>query len=277
MFSKAKNKTTAKEQLQARDGENATKVGANSTTASQKTSTKRASNMKSPGVPSIISTDVALEGNLTSSGEVQFDGTLTGNIRAASLIIGEKATVKGEVACDAVTIRGRVEGMVRARNVALASTAHIEGDIMHSSLSVEPGAHFDGNCRHSDDPLADDATKAFDRPAGGGRSAPRPAPSAQQSLDATAAAQPQEVAHIAAPAAVENGSAHQHQATTNISHTPTPNQSFQNSSGRDFNEAFAAPNAGGATSDGNGMDRKPGQTPPSGASSFMVKNRSPLR
>jgi len=254
MFSKAKSKKKFEEKPAQKisDTEPRSVKSANaSTTSNSKASAKRASNMKSPGVPSIISADVILEGNVTSNGEVQFDGTLTGNIRAASLIIGEKATVKGEVACDAVTVRGRVEGMVRARNVSLASTAHIEGDIMHSSLSVEPGAHFDGNCRHSDDPLADDAAKAFDRPTGNSRPSPRPAPTQRpaSALDADT--------NLAAT------------PDPGPSNTPAPTSNGSLDNGRSFDDAFSGQNA-----------ERPVATPQqqeSGASAFLAKNRSPLR
>jgi cytoskeletal protein CcmA (bactofilin family) len=129
--------------------------------------------MRAAGVPSIISADMVLRGNINSAGEVQLDGTLEGDIKAAMLIVGEKASVKGEIVCENVTVRGRVEGGIRAKQVALASTAHIIGDILHSSLSVESGAHFEGNCRHSDDPLSE-STGDFrkSRPTGG--LAPRP-------------------------------------------------------------------------------------------------------
>ncbi|NNE41242.1 MAG: polymer-forming cytoskeletal protein [Marinicaulis sp.] len=119
--------------------------------------------MKAGSVPSIISADVIMQGNVNSAGEIQFDGSLEGDIKAGSLIIGEKASVKGEVMCETVTVRGRVEGGIRAKSVSLASTAYIQGDILHSSLSVETGAHFEGNCRHSDDPLSDSAAKDFRR------------------------------------------------------------------------------------------------------------------
>jgi cytoskeletal protein CcmA (bactofilin family) len=160
--------------------------------ASQGTSSnppsKRSSVMKSAGVPSIISADVTMRGNINSSGEVQFDGTLEGDIRATSLIIGDKASVRGEIVCENVVVRGRVEGGIRARSVALASTAHILGDILHSSLSVESGAHFEGNCRHSDDPLSDSASKDFRkaRPATTASAAPRP----QAATDEAASARP---------------------------------------------------------------------------------------
>ncbi|MEQ8178272.1 MAG: polymer-forming cytoskeletal protein [Amphiplicatus sp.] len=122
---------------------------------------KRSSSMKTAGVPSIISADVVMRGNINSSGEIQFDGSLEGDVKASSLIIGEKASVKGEVVCESVTVRGRVEGGIRAKSVSLAATAHIQGDILHSSLSVESGAHFEGNCRHSDDPLSEASAKDF--------------------------------------------------------------------------------------------------------------------
>jgi cytoskeletal protein CcmA (bactofilin family) len=122
---------------------------------------QRSSAMRATGVPTIISADMAIRGNVNSAGEVQLDGTLDGDIKAAMLIVGEKASVKGEIICETVTVRGRVEGGIRAKQVALAATAHIVGDILHSSLSVESGAHFEGNCRHSDDPLSEAAGSDF--------------------------------------------------------------------------------------------------------------------
>ncbi len=155
--------------------------------ANAQPSSKRSSSMKAAGVPSIISADVVMRGNVNSAGEIQFDGSLEGDLKAGSLIIGEKAIVKGEVICETVTVRGRVEGGIRAKSVSLASTAHIQGDILHSSLSVETGAHFEGNCRHSDDPLSDSSAKDFRRTR---PSSPAPRPAANNQGDD---AQPQAV------------------------------------------------------------------------------------
>ncbi len=124
---------------------------------------KRSSAPRASNVPSIISQDVVMRGNINSAGEIQFDGALEGDIKAGSLIIGDKASVKGEIVCEAVVVRGSVEGAIRAKSVSLASSARIQGDILHSSLSVETGAHFEGNCRHSDDPLSDSSANDFRR------------------------------------------------------------------------------------------------------------------
>ncbi len=173
MFSKAKQKTANEERPKAAMADTA--AAASGSAAAQ---SKRSSSMKAAGVPSIISADVVLRGNINSAGEIQLDGVLEGDMKASTLIVGEKASVKGEIACESVIVRGRVEGGIRAKQVALAATAHIVGDILHSSLSVESGAHFEGNCRHSDDPLSEAAASDFrkSRPMGG--SAPRPVASA---------------------------------------------------------------------------------------------------
>ena len=52
-------------------------------------------------------------------------------------------------------MRGKVMGRIRARKVLLAASSHVEGDILHEAFAVESGAFFEGNCRHSDNPLGD--------------------------------------------------------------------------------------------------------------------------
>ena len=123
---------------------------------------------KRPGVrtaPSIISSDLVVHGNLTATGDIQIDGTVEGDIRSQSLTIGEKASINGEIVADDIVIRGRVVGTIRGRRVQLSSTSHVEGDILHEALAVETGAFFEGNCRHSDDPIAHVAPAAAPRPA----------------------------------------------------------------------------------------------------------------
>jgi cytoskeletal protein CcmA (bactofilin family) len=109
--------------------------------------------------PSIISTDLVVVGTLTSTGDVQIDGRVDGDIRSGSVTIGEKANFEGEIVAEEVTVRGRVQGTIRARKVSLAGTCHVEGTILHEALAVEVGAFFEGNCRHSADPLSEVISK----------------------------------------------------------------------------------------------------------------------
>jgi cytoskeletal protein CcmA (bactofilin family) len=128
------------------------------------------------GSPSIISADLIVRGALFSAGDVQIDGRVDGDIRAGGLIIGEKAVIVGDVYAEECVVRGRIEGGISARKVALSATCHVEGNILHETLSVEIGAYFEGNCRHSDNPLAnapENVAAIERRPA---TPAPRPAP-----------------------------------------------------------------------------------------------------
>jgi len=98
-------------------------------------------------VPSIVSADLAIEGNLISTGEVQVDGSVSGDIRCKALIVGVKGSVTGEVVAQTVRMHGSIKGMVRAKSVFLASTARMAGDVEHESLAIEPGAYLEGHCR----------------------------------------------------------------------------------------------------------------------------------
>jgi cytoskeletal protein CcmA (bactofilin family) len=107
--------------------------------------------------PSIISGDLTVNGTLTSAGDMQVDGRVEGDIRSNGLVVGEKAEIHGEIYAEDLTVRGKVVGRIRARKVLLCSTSHVEGDILHEAFAVEAGAFFEGNIRHSDNPLAETA------------------------------------------------------------------------------------------------------------------------
>ena len=103
---------------------------------------------RKPAAPSIIGADITIVGDLSSEGEVQVDGFIDGDIRAKTLLIGESATVKGEIVGDSVHVYGKVNGQIKARAVTLAKSAHVVGNILHEKLSIEPGAFLDGHCQH---------------------------------------------------------------------------------------------------------------------------------
>jgi cytoskeletal protein CcmA (bactofilin family) len=127
--------------------------------------------------PSIISADLVINGTLTSTGDIQIDGRVEGDVHSAGLVIGDKAFIHGDVMAEEVTVRGRIQGAIRARKVLLASTCHVEGNILHEAFAVETGAFFEGNCRHADNPLGEEVAKKADfRPAPPTATVPPPAP-----------------------------------------------------------------------------------------------------
>ncbi|MEO5375915.1 MAG: polymer-forming cytoskeletal protein [Alphaproteobacteria bacterium] len=98
--------------------------------------------------PSIVSTDMRITGNIVTTGEVQVDGTVEGDVTCKTLVIGPTGTIRGEVDADVARIHGYMSGQLRATSVFLASSAQMVGDVTHVSLAIEPGALMDGHCRH---------------------------------------------------------------------------------------------------------------------------------
>src|SRR5690242_8877024 len=95
------------------------------TTTPSATPTPPPRRAKASDVPSVISSELIVKGTLISAGDVQVEGKIDGDIRAAGLVIGEKAIVVGDVYAEEAVVRGRVEGSIRARKVQLCATCHV--------------------------------------------------------------------------------------------------------------------------------------------------------
>lgn len=101
--------------------------------------------------PSIIGGDVVIEGSVVTAGDLQVEGTIHGDVRAATVVVGPQGTIHGEVSGDDIAVRGRVIGPIRGLRVRVFAGAHVDGDIVHDSLAVETGAFCQGNIRRSEE------------------------------------------------------------------------------------------------------------------------------
>jgi cytoskeletal protein CcmA (bactofilin family) len=103
---------------------------------------------------SVLSSDITITGNIKSSGDIQIEGTIDGDVRSQVVIVGESATIRGEVVAEEVVVHGRVVGRLRGLKIRLSATARVEGDIVHKTIAIENGAHFEGSVQRQDDPIA---------------------------------------------------------------------------------------------------------------------------
>ena len=58
--------------------------------------------------------------------------------------------MRGAISGETVRICGAVNGQIKGTTVTLAKTAKVIGDVLHQTLSIEPGAFFEGQCRRID-------------------------------------------------------------------------------------------------------------------------------
>ena len=103
--------------------------------------------------PSVLSSDLKVKGNLLTSGDIQIEGIIEGDIQAHLLTVGETSKIKGEIVADDVIINGNVTGCVRGLKVRLTNKARVQGDIIHKAIAIESGAHFEGTVQRSDNPF----------------------------------------------------------------------------------------------------------------------------
>ena len=154
MFSKSKPNDPAPKQPEAEKAPEMTQPKTSTDFAPSASAEPKA---KPPA--SILSSDLTITGNLRTTGDIQIEGTVEGDIRAHLLTVGEGATVKGECMADDVVVNGRIVGRVRGLKVRLTSTARVEGDIVHKTIAIESGAHFEGSVQRQDDPLSQGGSK----------------------------------------------------------------------------------------------------------------------
>ena len=98
MFSKSK----INEPTQSDDGAAAAAGAVPNKTASSQSQDFKPSAPKAKPPASILSSDLHITGNIKTTGDIQVEGTVEGDIRAHLLTIGETATIKGELTADDV-------------------------------------------------------------------------------------------------------------------------------------------------------------------------------
>ena len=100
--------------------------------------------MENNKAQSVISNEVEITGTIRSSGSLQLDGKLDGELHCGGdAIIGKSANIKGNLVVNSVTVEGTVHGNINAKDrIEMKSSAHVTGDIKAKRLSVEDGVTF---------------------------------------------------------------------------------------------------------------------------------------
>ena len=103
---------------------------------------------KSSNVETIIGVSTSLVGEINSSSSVKIEGNSTGNvISKGDIIVGNVASIKGDLSGANIKIDGRVEGNVSCGGLLhVGATGKISGNIETVNLSVEDGGVINGNC-----------------------------------------------------------------------------------------------------------------------------------
>ena len=98
---------------------------------------------------SIIASGMRVQGELSTAGEVQIEGTVIGTVHAEHVVrVAPGGVVEGEIRAPTAILGGKVSGPVRAdERVEVLASAIIQGDITTPRLAVHEGAIVCGQVR----------------------------------------------------------------------------------------------------------------------------------
>ncbi len=100
----------------------------------------------------VLGLDTRVLGNVKFVGSLTIDGTITGQVSApentgAVLVVGQNASVTGNIVADSVLVSGRVLGDVKAADrLEIFETGTLHGDVETGDIMIQGGAEFRGHC-----------------------------------------------------------------------------------------------------------------------------------
>ncbi len=119
----------------------------------------------------LIAPNTEVVGDIRFKDQLYVNGYVEGNVlsaeegSAATVIISEEGSVKGEIRVPNVVINGEVEGNVYASSrVELAARARVKGNVYYELIEMQLGAMVDGQLLHEQ---AADSAKVHPFPAEG--------------------------------------------------------------------------------------------------------------
>lgn len=103
----------------------------------------------------------SFKGELEFEDTMRIDGRFSGKIVSKNeLIVGETATIEGEVHVGQIAISGTIHGKIRAdQKVEIHRSGRVYCEIETPALIIEEGALFQGSCTMETKPVAIDSRK----------------------------------------------------------------------------------------------------------------------
>lgn len=97
-----------------------------------------------PKPMSVIGADIVITGNIEASVDLHLEGRVIGDVRCATLILGEDSSIKGRVYATRVKVSGIVDGAIETKDLAVEASARVTGEITYERLRVSNGGVLEG-------------------------------------------------------------------------------------------------------------------------------------
>ena len=97
-------------------------------------------------VPSIISYETKIKGDIWGGETIHIDGKLEGNIMCNEVIIGTRGYIMGDIKAKSLSVYGTVNGTIDTEELFVANNTRLIGNAYYAKIALEPGAYVEGNC-----------------------------------------------------------------------------------------------------------------------------------
>jgi cytoskeletal protein CcmA (bactofilin family) len=108
--------------------------------------------------PSVIGAGITVTGNIEATDDLQVEGKIMGDVRCATLMLGEQSLIKGSIYATRVRAAGTVEGSIDTGDLAIEASARIKGDVTYDRLRIAAGGIVEGQLKHKASPEEDSET-----------------------------------------------------------------------------------------------------------------------
>lgn len=103
--------------------------------------------MKSGGNISILSADLVIVGNIKSTGSLEIEGKVDGDIEGCNVTLRESAVVNGTIVAKTLCVKGKFKGEIKSDKLIVSSKGDISGITGYTTLAVEEGASIAGELK----------------------------------------------------------------------------------------------------------------------------------
>ena len=99
----------------------------------------------------IIGEGATIKGEIVEENEITVQGNVDGDIQCKDLIVGKTGSIKGKIKADTLYVEGSIEGETQVKELLkLMSSSYVSGKITYGSLQINEGGKLVGEIEFKD-------------------------------------------------------------------------------------------------------------------------------
>ena len=98
---------------------------------------------------SVISADLKIDGNLTTTGEIEISGKVVGELGASVMTLRPTSEIEGQIVAGELIVDGTVKGTATANSISIGTTGIVQGGLTCEIIEISAGARIDGNITYA--------------------------------------------------------------------------------------------------------------------------------